>query len=105
MSVDPQPHVPILNPRSVRDERLVVVPLGNGTAVRARRLDVMSMVMEGMLPMPLLSAAQRWAETDEPAAAWGSPAIDVLSNDSGLPRVLELCSGRHTLSVLGIREH
>lgn len=69
----------IIDPREARRSSVVIVDLGTGRAVRARRLDMASMLFEGLVPMPLLTAAQKlvdrkkrggsavdqWGELDE----------------------------------------
>jgi len=52
----------LLDPVAVRGQQLVDVDLGDGTFVRARRLDLPMMLMEGNIPMPLLSAARDLVE-------------------------------------------
>jgi hypothetical protein len=53
----------LLNPVTVRDQQLVDVDLGDDTFVRARKLDLSMMLLEGELPMPLLTAARKFIET------------------------------------------
>jgi hypothetical protein len=49
----------LLNARDRREQAIVTVDLGDGTAVRARRLDLTHCIFEGILPTPLMNAAQK----------------------------------------------
>jgi hypothetical protein len=55
----------ILNPRTVRAEVETTVDLGDGTAVKARKEDMATLVFEGRVPMPLLTAVQKMIEMPE----------------------------------------
>lgn len=56
----------ILNPAAIRDAQLIDVDLGDDTFVRARTLDLSMMLLEGELPMPMLTAARQFVEHREP---------------------------------------
>lgn len=55
----------ILNPREARQTKIVIVDLGDGTAVRARKCDLATMVFNGNVSTPIMQAAQRFIENRE----------------------------------------
>jgi hypothetical protein len=54
-----------LDPRELRNQSTVTVDIGGGRCVVAQRLDMTSMVFEGLVPMPLLTAVQRMISMPE----------------------------------------
>lgn len=52
------PKRPRVNPKARRERLFVEIPLDDGTMLTAKRLDMMTIVIEGLLPMPLLKAVQ-----------------------------------------------
>ena len=81
----------LLNPADVRSQQLVDVDLGDGTFVRARRMDLPLMLMEGNVPLPLLSAARDLVEHKGPP----EEALAAVDHDESL-RVLR----RHAIFVV-----
>jgi hypothetical protein len=70
----------LVNPRERRRNRLIRVPLEDGTYVEARRVDMTTLVFEGLVPMPLLAAAQKLTGHDaEPMDAFGQMDDDTKS--------------------------
>jgi hypothetical protein len=53
----------LLNPQEIRAATIIDVDLGDGTIVRARRLDLEMSVFEGVMPTPLMNAAQKLVQT------------------------------------------
>jgi len=59
----------VLDPRSFRQSRLIEVEIGDGMVVKARKLDLTTMMFEGLISLPLLAAVQRAMESaDTPYA-------------------------------------
>jgi hypothetical protein len=56
-AVQAEPHR--LDPRKARENAVVTVTLSTGAFVTAKRIDMTDMLLEGLLPMPILSAAQK----------------------------------------------
>lgn len=56
------PKLRLLNPREVRRDSEIEVDLGDGTMVRARKLDMTLLVFEGQLSMTMLVAVQRMVD-------------------------------------------
>jgi hypothetical protein len=57
----------VLDPQAVRRDTLIDVDLGDGRIVRARKIDLSLMLMEGELPLTLLAAARALiGSQDEP---------------------------------------
>jgi len=54
----------LLNPRRFRKDRVVDVEIGDGLIVKARKLDLSTMMFEGLISLPLLAAVQRAVEPD-----------------------------------------
>jgi hypothetical protein len=48
----------ILNPATIREQQLVDVDFGDGSGVRARKADMARLVFDGIVPTPLMNAAQ-----------------------------------------------
>lgn len=59
----------LLDPAEVRAATLVDIDLGDDKFVRARRLDLSTMLIEGDLPLPLLTAARKFIESRHLEAA------------------------------------
>jgi hypothetical protein len=49
----------LLNPAAIRSAQLIDVDFGDGTGVKARRADMAMLVFEGIVPTPLMNAAQQ----------------------------------------------
>lgn len=49
----------VVNPREARANATIKIPIGPGKYVVARRLDMTTMVFEGLLPLPLLTAVEK----------------------------------------------
>lgn len=79
MDTDPQitePEQRLVSPKHRRSNRMVSVALSDGTYVQAKRLDATTMVFEGLVPMPLLSAVQKMLDLGINAGS----AVDQLSS-------------------------
>lgn len=55
----------LLNPRKVRAEQIVQVTFDDGSWVEARRCDIASMLFEGVVPTPLMQAAEKFIQNRE----------------------------------------
>lgn len=53
------PELVLLDPAARRRANSLTISIGNGQCVKARRLDMTTLVFEGLVPMPLLAAVQR----------------------------------------------
>jgi hypothetical protein len=49
----------VLDPRTFRKNRIIDINIGDGYIVKAKKLDLTTMMFEGLLPMPVLTAVQR----------------------------------------------
>ena len=56
------PKLKLLNPREVRADSEIDVDLGDGTMVKARKMDMTLLVFEGQVSMTMLLAVQRMIE-------------------------------------------
>jgi hypothetical protein len=52
----------LLNPRKLRQTAIIDVALSEGRYVKARKLDLSVMLFEGLLPMSMLGAAQKFTQ-------------------------------------------
>ncbi len=51
------------NPRKRRSQRILTVTLPNGDQLQCRRIDMALMVMQGLVPMPLLQSVEKLINT------------------------------------------
>ncbi len=54
-----------LDPRQRKRERIITVDLGNGFSVQAKRCDLPMMLFEGVVPTPLMAAAEKFIKNRE----------------------------------------
>jgi hypothetical protein len=57
-----EPKLRLLNPREVRRDSEIEVDLGDGTMVKARKMDMTLLVFEGQISMTMLTAVQKMVE-------------------------------------------
>jgi len=82
----------LLNARALRRENEIEVDLGDGTMVKARKMDMTLLVFEGLVPMPMLSAVQRMfddpdatpTEQVEKLGDQGKPMVDLLRRHASI---------------------
>jgi hypothetical protein len=84
-----------LDPRQRKRERLVTVDLGNGFSVQAKRCDLPMMLFEGVVPTPLMAAAEKFIKNRE---EFPSDRMDDLTEDER-PQMLEVLRA-HAVNVV-----
>lgn len=77
----------LLDPAQLREESEVRIDIGGGRYVMGRKLDMTSMLFEGLVPMPLLTAMQKMTEMRDATPA---QRVAALSEDGQGRSMLEL---------------
>jgi hypothetical protein len=88
----------LLDPTVERARAIIEVDLGNGQYVRARRLDLPQMIFEGLVPQPIMAAAQRLIDTQGQSASaqLGDEEPDAAAQHAAQLETLR----RHALTVV-----
>lgn len=86
----------ILTARELRQENEIVIELAPGRNVVARKLDIVSLVFEGLIPLPMLAAVQKMTKTR------GLSAIDRLEgmDDEDKASILQLIRKNATVALI-----
>lgn len=88
-------HGSVLDPRAARQNATVQIQIALDTYVVARRIDMTSMIFEGLMPMPLLNAVQKMKEMKDMPAELRVAAM----TDPENPDILDMLR-RHAAAVV-----
>lgn len=89
-----------LDPRKARKDSEITIDFGDGTTVLARKLDMTTMVLEGLIPMPLLMAMEKLVSMKDASPADRVKALLADDEDEQGRSMLQLLRKHAVIAVI-----